>query len=66
MCKKRLSSMMSEERLNFFMMDVLIIKKTRPLIYRVNQWTGFYTTRTSVMKELMLRYLYVFIEIYIP
>ena len=56
-------SMMSEERLNSFMTDVLI---TSPLIYRVNHWTGFYTTGTSVMKEFMLCYLHVFIEMYIP
>ena len=26
--------------------------ETSPLIYSVNQWTGFYIIRTSVMKEL--------------
>ena len=35
-----------------------------PLICRTNQWTGFYKTRTSVMEELMLWDLHVFIEIY--
>ena len=38
--------------------------ETRPLISRENQWTGFYTIGTFVMKELMLSYLHVFIEIY--
>ena len=38
--------------------------ETSPLICRTNHWTGFYTTRTSVMKELMFCYLHVFIEIY--
>ena len=33
-------------------------------ICRANQWTGFYKTKTFVMKELMLWYLYVLIEIY--
>ena len=28
--------------------------ETSSLIFRTNQWTGFYTTGTSVMKELML------------
>ena len=28
--------------------------ETSPLIYRVNQCTGFYIISTSVMKELML------------
>ena len=27
--------------------------ETSPLIWRENQWTGFYMTETSVMKELM-------------
>ena len=27
-------------------------KGTRPLIYRANQWTGFFMMGTSVMKEL--------------
>ena len=35
-----------------------------PLIYITNHWTGCYTTRTSVMKELMLCYLHVLNEIY--
>ena len=39
-------------------------KETNPLICRTNQWTGFYTIKTSVMKVLMLCYLHVFIEIY--
>ena len=26
--------------------------QTRPLIFRANQWTGFYMIGTSVMKEL--------------
>ena len=26
--------------------------ETSPLIYRANQWTGFYMIGTSVMKEL--------------
>ena len=34
--------------------------ETSPLICKTNQWTGFYKTRTSVMKELMLCYLHVF------
>ena len=38
--------------------------KTRPLIKRVNQWTSFCTTGTFTMKELILCYLHVFIEIY--
>ena len=38
--------------------------ETSPLICRTNQWTDFYTAGTSVMKELMLYYLHVFIEIY--
>ena len=38
--------------------------KTSVSICRTNQQTGLYTTRTSVMKELMLCYLHVFIEIY--
>ena len=27
---------------------------TNTLLYRADQWTGFYMIRTSVMKELML------------
>ena len=38
--------------------------ETSLFICRTNQWTGFYTTRASVMKELMLCYLHVFIETY--
>ena len=30
----------------------------------MDQWIGFYMTRTSIMKELMLCYWHVFIEIY--
>ena len=37
--------------------------ETRSLIKRVNQWTGFCTTGTFTMKELILCYLHVFIEI---
>ena len=38
--------------------------ETSALICRENKWTGFYMRGTSVMKELMLCYLHVFIEIY--
>ena len=51
------------------MKSVLNLSSWRSLLYRnqfidLNHWTGFYTTRTSVMKELMFCYLHVFIEIY--
>ena len=39
-----------EERLESFMTEVPIITETSLLICRTNQWTGFFTTRTSVMK----------------
>ena len=39
--------------------------ETIPLICRINEWTGFFMTRTFVMKELMLCYLHVFIEIFL-
>ena len=38
--------------------------ETSPFICRTNQWTGFHTTWTSVMKELMICYLHAFIEIH--
>ena len=38
--------------------------ETSPLICSPNQRTGLYTTGTSVMKELMLFYLHVYIEIH--
>ena len=38
--------------------------ETSPLICRTNQWTFFHTTGTSVMKDLILCYLPIFIEIY--
>ena len=38
--------------------------KSLSSVTKFSQWTGFHTTRTSVMKELMLCYLHVFIEIY--
>ena len=41
---------MSEERLNFHG-RCPYRKETSPLICRVNQWTGFYTTETSVTNE---------------
>ena len=28
--------------------------ETSPLIYRANQWAGFYMTESSVMKELII------------
>ena len=31
-----------------------------PMIYRANQWAGFYMTETSVMKELRKKIEYVF------
>ena len=37
---------------NSFMTEVPIIE-TSPLIFRANQWTGFYIIGTSVMKELI-------------
>ena len=49
---------MNEERLNSS-----YHKETSLLFGRVNQSTGLYTTGTSIMKELMLCYLCVFIEI---
>ena len=33
--------------------------ETSPLIYKANQWTGFYIIGTSVMKELNSNHLYV-------
>ena len=39
-------------------------KETSALISRTIQWTGFYMAKTSVMKELMVCYLHIFIEIY--
>ena len=56
-------SMMSEEHLNSFMANVLIIKRNQPInLQSKSVETGFYTTGTSAIKELMLCYLYVFIE----
>ena len=55
-CKNRIRCMIGKEHLDSFTI--------RPLISRANQWTGFYTSWTSVMKELMLCYLHVFMEIY--
>ena len=63
-CKNRLSVHVDEERLESFMTEVPYIQKTSPFIYRTNQWTGFYTIRASIMKELMLCYLHAFIEIH--
>ena len=44
--------------------EVPVIQKLTSPSICTNQWTGFYRTRTSVMKELMLYYLHVFIEVY--
>ena len=38
--------------LNSFMTEAVIIIETSPLIFRANQWTGFYMITPSVMKEL--------------
>ena len=35
------------------MTEVPIIMETSPLIYKANQWTGFYMIRISAMKELI-------------
>ena len=56
--------MMGKERLNSLMTGGPYHIETSLLICKANQWTGFYTTVTSVIKKLMLCYLYVFIEIY--
>ena len=60
-CKNRLSVYVDEERLESFMKKVPIIQKP---VHWTNQWTGFYTTKTSVTIELTLCYLHVFTEIY--
>ena len=38
----------------FFHDEGLYHRKTSPLICRANQWTGFYMTGTSVMKNLLI------------
>ena len=55
--------MMSQGRFNSFMKDAFIIKKPD---LQSKSMDRFYTTETSVIKEVMLCYLYVLIEIYIP
>ena len=37
--------------------------ETSPLIYRANQWTGFYMTESSVMKELIIFFSYVSVSV---
>ena len=55
--------MANEERLEYFMTEVLIIQK--PVHWTgSNQRTGFCTTGTFVKRELMFCYLHVFIAIY--
>ena len=56
--------LMDETHLECFMTEGLYDTETSPLICRTNQWTDFYRTGTSVIKELMRCYLHLFIEIY--
>ena len=56
--------MVDEERLESFMTEIPIIQKPAHWYAEQINDHGFYTTGTSVMKELMLCYLHVFIEIY--
>ena len=58
-------SMMGEERRNSFMAEIPIIKKTSPLICRANQRTGFYTTRTSVMRVNALLLVCIYRDIFL-
>ena len=54
-----------EESLKSFMTEVAIIQKPVRRFAEKIKWTGFYTTKTSIMKELMVCYLHVFIEIFL-
>ena len=56
--------MVDEELLESFMAEVPIIQKPVHWFAKQIIGHGFYITGTSVMKELMLCYLHVFIEIY--
>ena len=57
-CKNRLSVYVDERASWIFHHGGPYYAETSPLICRTNQWTGFYTTKKSALKKLMLCYLH--------